>query len=230
MNDPYEVLGVSQNSTPAEIKSAYIGLVKKYHPDKYQNNPLADLAEEKLQEVNEAYDIITKGGGRSPQSQQGYGQAQGYNGQGFGGFGQRFGGFGGFGGFGQGFGTQQTGGSQSKDPTIRAKYNEIRRYLDQGDLVVAEKNLVNMSSKDAEWFFLSGMLSYKKTWYDDALSNIKTAIDMDPQNYEYKRMYQAVANNSGGYRQRSTDQGYGGADGGDCCYAMPCLMCNPFCC
>lgn len=32
--------------------------MKKYHPDKYQNNPLSDLAEEKLQEVNEAYDML----------------------------------------------------------------------------------------------------------------------------------------------------------------------------
>ena len=45
-------------------------LVKKYHPDKYQGNPLADLAQEKLQEVNEAYDLLMKssgaGNGASP--------------------------------------------------------------------------------------------------------------------------------------------------------------------
>ena len=59
--NPYEVLGVSENASEEEIKRAYKELVKKYHPDKYQNNPLADLAEEKLQEVNEAYDMIMKG-------------------------------------------------------------------------------------------------------------------------------------------------------------------------
>ena len=61
MNDPYEVLGVSPNASEEEIKNAYRELVKKYHPDKYVDNPLADLAEEKLREVNEAYDEIMNG-------------------------------------------------------------------------------------------------------------------------------------------------------------------------
>ena len=43
--DPYEVLGVRQGASEAEIKAAYKELVKKYHPDKYQNNPLSDLAD-----------------------------------------------------------------------------------------------------------------------------------------------------------------------------------------
>lgn len=56
--NPYEVLGISENADEAEIKRAYRELVKKYHPDKYVNNPLADLATEKLKEVNEAYDML----------------------------------------------------------------------------------------------------------------------------------------------------------------------------
>lgn len=63
MTNPYEVLGISENASEDQIKTAYREMVKKYHPDKYQNNPLADLAEEKLREVNEAYDSIMKNGG-----------------------------------------------------------------------------------------------------------------------------------------------------------------------
>ena len=48
MNDPYKVLGVSPNATEAQIKEAYRELAKKYHPDKYVDNPLADLAAEKM--------------------------------------------------------------------------------------------------------------------------------------------------------------------------------------
>ena len=68
MTDPYIVLGVKPDASDEEIKRAYRELARKYHPDNYQNNPLADLAEEKMKEINEAYDTITKmrsGGGAS---------------------------------------------------------------------------------------------------------------------------------------------------------------------
>ncbi|SDN95586.1 J domain-containing protein [Acetanaerobacterium elongatum] len=58
MTDPYKILGVSEAATDSEIKEAYRELAKKYHPDAYVNNPLSDLAEEKMKEINEAYDTI----------------------------------------------------------------------------------------------------------------------------------------------------------------------------
>ena len=56
--NPYEVLGVSPNATDEEVKQAYRQLAKKYHPDNYVDNPLSDLAEEKMKEINNAYDTI----------------------------------------------------------------------------------------------------------------------------------------------------------------------------
>lgn len=76
MRDPYEVLGVTRGASDEEIKEAYRKLARKYHPDAYSGNPLADLADEKMKEINAAYDQIMeerKGGapnmgGYSPHS------------------------------------------------------------------------------------------------------------------------------------------------------------------
>lgn len=60
MDNPYKVLGIREGASTEEIKTAYKELAKKYHPDKYINNPLSDLAAEKMKEINEAYDFLMK--------------------------------------------------------------------------------------------------------------------------------------------------------------------------
>ena len=53
--DYYEVLGVEQTATEAEIKKAYRQKALKFHPDK---NPGDDKAEDKFKEAAEAYEIL----------------------------------------------------------------------------------------------------------------------------------------------------------------------------
>lgn len=53
-NDYYKTLGVSKDASSRDIKTAYRNLVKKYHPDKYKG----DDAEEKITEVNKAYEVL----------------------------------------------------------------------------------------------------------------------------------------------------------------------------
>ena len=69
MTDPYGVLGIKPTASDEEVKKTYRELARKYHPDSYHDNPLSDLAQEKMKEINEAYDIIMKqranGGGYS---------------------------------------------------------------------------------------------------------------------------------------------------------------------
>ena len=80
MTDPYQVLGVSPSATDDEIKTAYRQLARKYHPDNYVDNPLADLATEKMKEINEAYDEIQRrrreGGQSASGSYSQYGQGE----------------------------------------------------------------------------------------------------------------------------------------------------------
>lgn len=74
MKDPYSVLGISKNATDEEVKSAYRELARKYHPDNYADNPLSDLAGEKMKEINDAYDAImnSRRSGRGKNTSSGY--------------------------------------------------------------------------------------------------------------------------------------------------------------
>lgn len=81
MKDPYMTLGVSRDATDEEIKKAYRALARKYHPDNYAGSDLADVAEEKMKEINEAYDMIGKmrSAGGSGGSYTGGSSSQGYS-------------------------------------------------------------------------------------------------------------------------------------------------------
>lgn len=57
---PYQVLGITPDASDEEVKQAYRALARKYHPDRYTNTDLADLANEKMQEVNAAYEEIQR--------------------------------------------------------------------------------------------------------------------------------------------------------------------------
>jgi len=79
MSDPYKVLGIAPSATDDEVKHAYRDLARKYHPDNYHDNPLADLAQEKMKEINEAYEQVQRqrkaraSAGASQQSAYSYG-------------------------------------------------------------------------------------------------------------------------------------------------------------
>ena len=97
--NPYDVLGVSPSASDDEIKKAYRDLTRKYHPDANVDNPLADLAEEKFKEVQEAYDTIMKerASGGSGSSNYSYGNGS-YGGNSYRGGGYGSGGSSGYGG------------------------------------------------------------------------------------------------------------------------------------
>ena len=202
--NPYEVLGVKEGATEEEIKAAYKELVKKYHPDKYADNPLSDLAEEKMQEINEAYDMLMKKPGGST-TYTNYGS--------------------------QGGGAYASQGGSAYDTAGAADYMQIRRDIDMGRLDAAEKALQSISSRPAEWYFLKGVISSRKGWYDEAIKNLQTACNMEPNNQEYRRHYASIANQGNVYQNQAQGQGYNTMRNDDmCCQALQCYICADCCC
>ena len=195
MRDPYKVLGVSPNASDEEIKRAYRELARKYHPDNYQNNPLADLAEEKMKEVNEAYDAITK-------SRSG----------------------GGSGGYHYGGGSSSSASYQNSYSGASGGqvFAQARQYINMGNLDGAEQILQGAGVRNGEWYFLMGSIAYRRGWLDEARQNYQIACQMEPGNMEYRQALNMMQ--QGGYGYRPTASG-AQCDSLDCCTSMLCLNC-----
>lgn len=194
MRNPYEVLGVRQGASLDEVRQAYRELAKKYHPDRYADNPLRDLAEEKMREINEAYDYLMKNNTNS--SSNGYGNNSHSNSN----------------GYGNNF----------------SSFQRIRDLINRNDIKTAEYELNQISNKNAEWFFLRGMISLRKGWYSQGYQDIQTAVSMDPSNYEYREMFNRLQHNQNNY----TNQYYQrrGRNDGDMCNVCFTLCVLDQCC
>lgn len=100
--DLYKILGVDKKATKKEIKKAHRDLSKKYHPDKYKGTDLTkDQIMAKMQDINEAYEVLGDDERRKDYDMQRSGGGRGPSGPSFGGQNVRYqkGGFGGPGGF-----------------------------------------------------------------------------------------------------------------------------------
>ena len=171
MTDPYEVLNVSSTATDEAVKKAYRELARKYHPDNYHDNPLADLAQEKMKEINAAYDAIQKE--RSGRSAGGYAQQQSYGGY------------------------QQQQQKAGADPA----FQRVRMAINRNDLGMAEQLLDRMDDHNGEWNFLKGTICYRRGWVDEARRYFQTACQMDPGNLEYRQALNFMAGGPrGAYR------------------------------
>ncbi|MCD7928356.1 MAG: DnaJ domain-containing protein [Oscillospiraceae bacterium] len=167
MSDPYQVLGVKSDASDEEIKRAYRELARKYHPDNYQNNPLADLAEEKMKEINEAYDAILKqrsGGGQS---------------------------------YSSGGSAYQSGYSRQSQSSADPAMAQARVLIQNGNLNQAEQILRTCRNRTAEWYFLTGSIAYRRNYLDEALQNYQTAVNMEPGNMEYRQAYNMMQSGGG---------------------------------
>ena len=198
MNDPYKILGVPEDASDEEIKKAYRELARKYHPDNYHDNPLEDLAQEKMKEINAAYEQITK--------ERASGRRTGGAGGAYGGGSYGYGGYQSYGGYGS---SQSYSGQSSV-------LQQARIAINTGNISRAEALLANYSDHNAEWNFLKGVVCYRRGWMDEALRYYRTAVQMDPGNAEYRQALD--------YMEGTDDTAYRpGGSFGTLCSGNPCL-------
>ena len=177
--NPYEVLGISPNASDDEVKRAYRDMTRKYHPDANVNNPLADLAEEKFKEVQEAYDEIMR-----QRAQGGYQSNGGYQGGGY--------------SYNSGYGTEQ-------NPQIQAVYNYLnaRRYPE------ALNVLNGMNNRDAQWYYLSAVANANMGNNLIARDQVNQAVNMEPNNQQYRRLLNQLEWSGQRYQNNPYGAGYG---------------------
>lgn len=196
MKDPYEVLGVSRDATQEEIKKAYRKLAKQYHPDNYANNPLADLAAEKFKEINEAYEQLSDG----RQQNGGYQQSDSRSG-----------------GYRTGQAGRQTGGA--------GNFAQIRNLINMNRLDEAEQVLDQLSNHSGEWFFLKGTIFLRRGWHAQGLNFIRQAVNMEPNNMEYRMTLNQYMNQTRQYRDIGAGMGGGSVGPCECCQGLICADC-----
>lgn len=215
--NPYEVLGVSETATDKEIRDAYLKLAKKYHPDRYADNPLKELAGEKMKEINQAYDMITRqresGGGASTAS-------DAYSG----GYSSRYssGNAGSY--YGGNAGGSYSGGYSGAHAQ---EYARVRQLLDSNNLREALAVLSGISDRNAEWYYLYGIVQFRRGDYMAASQSLETAVRMEPNNAEYRRAYDLVMRRgSRGYHHNGS---YSNSSNSDSCNTA-CNVCSTIWC
>lgn len=211
--NPYQVLGVSENVSDEELRSAYLALVKKYHPDKYQDNPLKDLAGEKLKEINDAYDTIVKqrasGGYTGGSSDYGSSSSSGYSG-----------------GYSSGGNYGYAGSGYTGE--YAQEFKRVRECLNRNAVREAKALLSAIPLQNAEWNYLYGITLFRSGEYSAAKGYLEAAVHMDPNNPEYRNAYNTTA-----ARGTRSYHNYGRSSGSttdSTCNCCTTLLCADCCC
>lgn len=214
MTDPYKTLGVDYKADEQQLKNAYKKMVKKYHPDRYHDPEEIEKANEKMTEINAAYDRIMEDRrlGVSPmkyaqqtaaeerrkkERERRASQFRRYSAADYARYDQNV----------------------SQDADFGTDYKSIRSAVDSGDLISADEKLgaVPESIRTAEWHYLKGMIYIKRGWLNEAYHSVRKATQMSPGNPEYAETFQQMNRARSGYMTGSSKSKKSSGGGGGVC-------------
>ncbi len=159
-------------------------------------NPGDEYAAQKMNEINAAYDQIKNGT---------------VNGQ------NAYGGFGGFGGF----------GGAREQPQERAECRAAVNYIRNGryNEALIALSQVPEYERDGRWYYLNAVANMYLGNRIDALNSAKTAVNMSPDNAEYRRLLQALQSGQTYYNDYTTTSFNDCGALNDCCNLYLCFSC-----
>lgn len=247
VEDPYQILGIPHSATEAEIKKAYRKKAKEYHPDLHPNDPVAI---KKMQEVNEAYDMLMnpeKYAARNAQQQRSsqqqhstYNQGGSRNSGGYQGTGGWYSDFGGFDfeDFFGGFGFSDAGSQQAARPQVEygdsPTIQRVVQAINNRQYQAAINMLTNVTStgRNARWYYLSAVANHGLGNTVQAMDHIQRAIKLDPNNRSYQQLYRQYRQAEQAYETNAQGFDMGAMQIQKVCMGL-CLaqmFCNPFGC
>lgn len=193
ITDPYQVLGVPQNASDDAIKKAYRELSRKYHPDTNANNPLADLAEEKFKQVQEAYQQIMEERERGGQQTYGYsGSSQSYS---------------------SSYSSNATWQEDQK-MVAAANYINSRHYREALNVLSSTNN------RSGYWYYFNALAHAGMGNNMEAMNFARQAVNIEPNNPEFNDLLSRLSWRGRSYQDYSRGNGYGGSScgtGNFCC-------------
>lgn len=233
LDDPHAVLGVSKDASLDEIKRAYRKKAKEYHPDLHPNDP---VAAKKMNEVNEAYDMLTnpeKYTARRTQEQQQrntyqqrYGQQSSTGYQGSGGWYSDFEDFDDIFGFG-GTNRAEPGPQEKSDdsPAIRQAVRDINNH--QYSAALERLSFIQSTGRNARWYYLSSLANKGLGNTMQALEHIQRAVQMEPDNVQYRQVLQRMKHSEQTYQRNAHGYDMGAMDMQKLCMGL--CAANFFC-
>lgn len=171
MKNSYKILEVRSDATDAEIKQAFIKLKNKYDPNSYDKPNLKQIAIEKTKEIEQAFDDIMNSR-RLDRLQHGKATSDSTTNS----------------------NSSSRGSSTTGQSSTFTDFDYIESLINSNRLEEAQNllNSISENNRPAAWFYLNGLLLFKKGWLEDATNFLNAAIRMDPSNKKYAVTLQQI--------------------------------------